>query len=62
MDDATGHQPYTPEQQKTLESGLRILARMVVRAHLRRRGTASTLRGGSKPEPDVEGGGSVDGL
>ena len=29
---------YTAEQQETLESGLRMLARMIVRAHLRRQG------------------------
>lgn len=35
MEHATGD-TYTPEQRKTLEAGLRILARMIVREHLRR--------------------------
>lgn len=35
MADAT-QDTYTPEQRETLESGLRILARMIARAQLRR--------------------------
>ncbi len=35
MDDAT-QDTYTPEQRETLEAGLRILARVIVREHLRR--------------------------
>ena len=38
MDDLTGKDTYTAEQPETLESGLRILARMVVCAHLHREG------------------------
>ena len=34
--DGTGQETYTAEQREQLESGLRILARMIVRAHLRR--------------------------
>ncbi len=29
-------EPYTPQQREQLQRGLRILARMIVRAHLRR--------------------------
>ena len=36
MDCETGQETYTAEQREQLESGLRILARMIVRAHLRR--------------------------
>ena len=35
MDGETGQETYTAEQREQLESGLRILARMIVRAHLR---------------------------
>ena len=36
MDGATGQETQTAEQRETLESGLRMLARMIARAHLRR--------------------------
>ena len=35
MDGATGQETQTAEQRETLESGLRMLARMIARAHLR---------------------------
>ena len=35
MDSETGQETYTAEQREQLESGLRIPARMIVRAHLR---------------------------
>ena len=41
MDDATGRDTYTAEQRETLEAGLRILARMLARAHLRREAAQS---------------------
>ena len=41
MDDATGQETQTAEQRETLESGLRMLARMIARAHLRRHGSAA---------------------
>ncbi|MCY4392892.1 MAG: hypothetical protein OXE43_12725 [Chloroflexi bacterium] len=34
MDGETGQETYTAEQREQLESGLRILARVIVRAHL----------------------------
>ncbi len=48
MDGAT-RDPYTPEQCEKLETGLRILARVIVREHLRRQ-AASTGADGSEPE------------
>ncbi|MXY43534.1 MAG: hypothetical protein F4Y50_05690 [Dehalococcoidia bacterium] len=39
MEDTTSQDTYTAEQRETLESGLRILARMIARAHLRRQGS-----------------------
>ena len=42
MDNATGPEAYTAEQRETLESGLRILARMIAREHLRREGALAT--------------------
>ncbi|MDE2933840.1 MAG: hypothetical protein OXS47_08225 [Chloroflexota bacterium] len=36
MDNAKGQDTYTPEQRETLESGLRTLARIIAREHLRR--------------------------
>lgn len=53
MDDAT-HDAYTPEQRETLEAGLRILARMIVREHLRRQ-AASAVEEGSKPTAPAHG-------
>lgn len=41
MDDVTGRDTYTAEQRETLESGLRILARMIAREHLRRQTAAA---------------------
>ena len=49
MDDATGQETYTAEQRETLESGLRILARMIARRHLRRQGTLFPGDFGSTP-------------
>ncbi len=39
---------YTPKQREQLQHGLRILARMIVRAHLRREASQR----GSAPPPD----------
>ena len=41
---------YTAEQQETLRRGLRILARMIARAHLRRQ----EFRSGAAPRPSAE--------
>ena len=49
MDDATGQETYTAEQRETLESGLRILARMIARRHLRCQGTLFPEDFGSTP-------------
>jgi len=50
MDDATQN-TYTPEQRETLEAGLRILAQMNVREHLRRRSASSDKSGSKLGEP-----------
>lgn len=34
MDGETGQETYTAEQREQLETGLRVLARMIARAHL----------------------------
>ena len=39
---------YTPQQRERMQRGLRILARMIVRAHLRREAS----QGGPAPPPD----------
>lgn len=52
MDDAT-QDTYTPEERETLEAGLRILARMIVREHLRRAKEA-TGDDGSQPEAPTD--------
>lgn len=39
---------YTPKQREQMQRGLRILARMIVRAHLRREAS----QGGPAPPPD----------
>ncbi len=49
MDDATGRDTYTAEQRETLESGLRILARMIARAQLRGQGLPRTVADESRP-------------
>ena len=50
MDDATGQDTYTAEQRETLESGLRILARMIARAHACQQGAlASPSSPSAKP-------------
>ena len=41
---------YTAEQQETLQRGLRIIARMIARAHLRRLESPS----GASPRPTAE--------
>ena len=42
---------YTAEQQETLRRGLRILARIIARSHLRRQESRST----AAPRPPTEG-------
>ena len=41
---------YSAEEQETLRRGLRILARMIARAHLRRQES----RSGAAPKPSAE--------
>lgn len=53
MDEAT-RDFYTPEQRKRLETGLRALARMIVREHLRRQ-AASADEDGAGPTPPAQG-------
>ena len=43
---------YTPDQQERLRRGLRILARMIARAHLRRETPAEIAA--TPPDPDSE--------
>lgn len=43
--------PYSAEQRETLRRGLRILARIIARAHLRRQASQS----GTVQEPPAEG-------
>ena len=50
MDGETRQETYTAEQRDQLESGLRILARMIVRAHLRRQQEPFPSEDGSGPE------------
>ena len=45
MDNVTGPDPYTAEQRETLESGLRILARMIARAQLSKEGPQDSPNG-----------------
>lgn len=66
MDGETRQETYTAEQREQLESGLRILARMIVRAHLRRQQEPSPSGDGSGPEtsaaeddPDTPGAGQA---
>ncbi|MDE2669684.1 MAG: hypothetical protein OXI51_08510 [Chloroflexota bacterium] len=54
MDDEKSQDVYTPEQRETLESGLRILARMIAREHLRRE-RARGGTDGSKPTAPAHG-------
>ena len=54
MDDATGRDTYTAEQRETLESGLRVLARMIARAQLRPE-AAATGEGGSDADTSTPG-------
>lgn len=53
MDDVTARDAYTAEQRETLESGLRILARMIARAQLRRDVRAG--KDGSRPTAPAQG-------
>ncbi|MYK25467.1 MAG: hypothetical protein F4052_00690 [Dehalococcoidia bacterium] len=55
MEDATGQETYTAEQQEMLDSGLRILARMIARAHLQRQASLSTP-GHSETRGDADDG------
>ena len=46
-----GSPTYSTEQRETVRRGLRILARMIARAHLRRQES----RSGAAPRPSAEG-------
>ena len=45
-----GSPTYSPEQRETVRRGLRILARMIARAHLRRQASRSA----AAPRPPAE--------
>ena len=50
---ARGHKPeYTPQQREQVRAGLRVLARIIARAHLRRQ----TDRADLPPPPDRRAG------
>ena len=53
MDDGTGRDTYTAEQREPLESGLRILARMIARAQLRWEDVLLG-KGGSERKPHAQ--------
>ena len=55
MDDTTGQDTYTAEQRETLNSGLRILARMIARAHLRRQESLQTEEASKKSGNGTQG-------
>ena len=46
-----GSPAYSAEQRETMRRGLRILARVIARAHLRRQSS----RSGAAPEPPTNG-------
>ena len=46
-------QKYTAQQREQMQTGLRILARMIARAHLRRQATGTV----PEPPPDPDAGG-----
>lgn len=61
MDGETGQETYTAEQRAQLESGLRILARMIVRAHLRSQQEPSTSGDQCGLEAGAAGGSTTPG-
>ena len=44
---------HTASERERIQTGLRILARMIARAHLRRQASGAAIE--SPPEPDAEG-------
>ena len=56
MDGETGQEAYTAKQREQLESGLRILARLIARAHLQRQQEPSASGGESGLEASADEG------
>lgn len=54
MESTTDQALGTAERDETLESGLRMLARLIARAHLRRQGALAS--GGASPEASDDSG------
>ena len=48
--------PHAAERDETLESGLRMLARLIARAHLRRQGALAST--GASPDASDDSGGT----
>ncbi len=57
MESTTDQGPHAAERDETLEFGLRMIARLIARAHLRRQG-ALTSAGASPDARDDSGGAS----
>lgn len=57
MESTTNQRPGTAERDETIESGLRMLARLIARAHLRRQ-RALASAGVNPDASDDSGGGS----
>ena len=56
MESTPDQGPEAAEQDETLESGLRMLARLIARAHLRRQGALASADAG--PDTDDDSGGT----
>ena len=56
MESTPDQGPHAAERDETLESGLRMLARLIARAHLRRQGALAPT--GSSPEASDDSGGT----
>ena len=54
MERTPGQRPDAAERDETLESGLRMLARLSARAHLRRQGALAS--GGARPDASDDSG------
>lgn len=55
MASTTDQGPDAVERDETLESGLRMLARLIARAHLRRQGVLASVRPSSGTRDDSAG-------
>ncbi len=56
MESTTDQGPDAAEQDETLEFGLRMLARLIARAHLRRQGALASV--GASPETSDDSAGT----